>query len=187
MTMQITLTLVAESGEALRQQLLDMLAALPAPPAVRQNMEDLDPPVPLEMEPKTSTYKSSPKIPAKKASPKNGQGSGAPAQKDQSVVEKSQGSEGSGAVIPEIDRGTTLDDAGTPVPPVSDTPEVLTKDALAMKERVIDALQAAWVAGKVQKVREVLSKYGSGAKSFRELDISSFPAIEKALNAGALN
>lgn len=61
------------------------------------------------------------------------------------------------------------------------------KAALALKEDVINALQQAFRAGKIQKVRQVLSQYGNGAKSFREIDIAAFPEISKALKAGALN
>jgi hypothetical protein len=61
------------------------------------------------------------------------------------------------------------------------------KEMLELKQKVIDALQAAFRAGKVQKVRDVLANYGGGAKSFREIDAVAFPVIDKAIQSGALN
>jgi hypothetical protein len=66
------------------------------------------------------------------------------------------------------------------------TPPAPAKEALELKERMIEVLQNAFRAGKVDKVRAVLSKYGNGAKSFREIDIEAFPVIEKVVSQGAL-
>lgn len=82
--------------------------------------------------------------------------------------------------------------AQLPNDPVIEEPQeqiVVTppKEMLELKQKVIDALQAAFRAGKVQKVRDVLANYGGGAKSFREIDAVAFPVIDKAIQSGALN
>ena len=83
----------------------------------------------------------------------------------------------------------TVEEISTPTVSTAEPEDVFglsPKDLLELKDRMIDALQAAFRAGKVQKVRDVLNKYGSGAKSFREIDVSLFPEIEKAIQKGAL-
>jgi hypothetical protein len=61
------------------------------------------------------------------------------------------------------------------------------KEMLELKDKVIEALREAFREGKVAKVRAVLDTYGEGAKSFREIDASLFPDIQKAIQGGALN
>jgi hypothetical protein len=66
-------------------------------------------------------------------------------------------------------------------------PGASPKEMLELKDKVIEALREAFREGKVAKVRAVLDTYGEGAKSFREIDASLFPDIQKAIQGGALN
>jgi hypothetical protein len=67
-----------------------------------------------------------------------------------------------------------------------DTTDLPTKELLELKEKVIDALQSEYRAGKVQKVRDFLVRYGKGVKSFRQISIDDFPGMDKAIREGAL-
>lgn len=69
---------------------------------------------------------------------------------------------------------------------VEEEPAVDTTAAAAIKQAAMDALQDAFAAGKVNQCRALLIKFGDGAKSFREIELSVFPAIAKAIEAGAL-
>jgi hypothetical protein len=57
---------------------------------------------------------------------------------------------------------------------------------MAVKNRAMSALQDAFAAGKVAQCRDLLNKYGEGAKSFRELDLPQFVDLDKAIQGGAL-
>ena len=66
-------------------------------------------------------------------------------------------------------------------------PEVLDPAKLtAIRVKTTEDLQAAYSAGKHTQVLALLSKYGNGAKSFRELQIKDFIPIRKAIDEGAL-
>jgi hypothetical protein len=73
------------------------------------------------------------------------------------------------------------------LPQVNGTAPGSTADAMRLKEETIALLQAAFTQGKVKQVQQVLRNHGMGAKSFREIDISSFPKIAEAIAKGALN
>jgi len=68
-----------------------------------------------------------------------------------------------------------------------DEPETIDPVNLAaLKVRTTEDLQAAYSNGKHKQVLALLSKYGNGAKSFRELQIQDFVPIRKAIDDGAL-
>lgn len=77
-------------------------------------------------------------------------------------------------------------DPAPELPEPEDKPALDPKALVAVRQQTIDDLQAAYASGKQQQVFDLLSKYGNGAKSFRELDISAFPPIRDAIDAGAL-
>jgi hypothetical protein len=56
----------------------------------------------------------------------------------------------------------------------------------ALRLRTTEDLQAAYSGGKHKQVMALLSKYGNGARSFRELQIQDFVPIRKAIDDGAL-
>jgi hypothetical protein len=66
-------------------------------------------------------------------------------------------------------------------------PEVLDAQKLAaIQVETTKDLRAAYASGKHNQVLALLSKFGNGAKSFRELQIQDFPPIRKAIDDGAL-
>jgi len=68
-----------------------------------------------------------------------------------------------------------------------DEPETIDPaNLVALKVRTTEDLQAAYSNGKHKQVLALLSKYGNGAKSFRELQIEDFVPIRKAIDDGAL-
>jgi hypothetical protein len=56
----------------------------------------------------------------------------------------------------------------------------------ALRVKTTEDLQAAYSSGKHKQVLALLSKFGNGAKSFRELQINDFVPIRKAIDDGAL-
>lgn len=65
--------------------------------------------------------------------------------------------------------------------------EIVTPAQLAaIRQKTIDDLQQAYANGQQKEVFALLSKYGNGAKSFRELKADAFVPIRKAIDAGAL-
>ena len=56
----------------------------------------------------------------------------------------------------------------------------------ALRVKTTEELQAAYSSGKHKQVLALLSKYGNGAKSFRELQIQDFIPLRKAIDDGAL-
>ena len=68
-----------------------------------------------------------------------------------------------------------------PAAPVLDVSEIIK-----IRQRTIVDLQEAYANGQQQKVFELLSRFGDGAKSFRELTAESFLPIRKAIDEGAL-
>jgi hypothetical protein len=125
-----------------------------------------------------------PKTPAKKHTPIKSPGI---------YVPPGNGAQSPGALEPQpVTAQGTEAVAQLPHDPVIEEPQeqiavTPPKEMLELKQKVIDALQAAFRAGKVQKVRDVLANYGGGAKSFREIDAVAFPVIDKAIQSGALN
>jgi hypothetical protein len=74
----------------------------------------------------------------------------------------------------------------------ADLPTVAELEAIdptklaALRVKTTEDLQAAYSSGKHKQVLALLSKYGNGAKSFRELQIDDFIPIRKAIDDGAL-
>jgi len=78
-----------------------------------------------------------------------------------------------------------------PPPPVEepeedDEEEIDPKDLIALQTKTLEDLQAAYANGYQKEVFELLSRFGDGAKSFRELPSTAFPAIREAIDNGAL-
>jgi len=70
---------------------------------------------------------------------------------------------------------------------VEPEPEAFDPSKLtALRVKTTEELQAAYSSGKHKQVLALLSKYGNGAKSFRELQIQDFISIRKAIDEGAL-
>jgi hypothetical protein len=68
-----------------------------------------------------------------------------------------------------------------------DEPEPIDPVNLAaLRVKTTEDLQAAYSGGKHKQVMALLSKFGNGAKSFRELQIQDFIPIRKAIDDGAL-
>jgi hypothetical protein len=66
-------------------------------------------------------------------------------------------------------------------------PEALDPSKLAaLRLKTTEDLQAAYSGGKHKAVLALLSKYGNGAKTFRELKLEDFVPIRKAIDEGAL-
>jgi len=76
-----------------------------------------------------------------------------------------------------------------PIPPPPATAESLglAPDEVARnRARTIEDLQAAYANGFQKEVFELLSRFGNGAKSFRELPPEAFVPIREAIDNGAL-
>jgi len=75
-----------------------------------------------------------------------------------------------------------------PVPPPA-TAESLGLDpaeVVKVRQKTIEDLQSAYANGFQKEVFELLSRFGNGAKSFRELPPESFVPIREAIDNGAL-
>ena len=59
-------------------------------------------------------------------------------------------------------------------------------ETVRLRERTIKDLQEAYANGHQQEVFELLSRFGNGAKSFRELPPEAFGPIREAIDKGAL-
>jgi hypothetical protein len=59
-------------------------------------------------------------------------------------------------------------------------------EAIKVRQKTIEELQAAYANGMQKEVFELLSKFGNGAKSFRELPADAFGPIREAIDNGAL-
>jgi hypothetical protein len=57
---------------------------------------------------------------------------------------------------------------------------------VALRIKTTEELQKAFAEGKHTQVMALLSKYGNGAKSFRELRVEDFVPLRKAIDDGAL-
>lgn len=59
-------------------------------------------------------------------------------------------------------------------------------DMVAIRTKTVAELQSAYANGKHAEVLELLSRFGNGAKSFRELPAEAFGPIREAIDLGAL-
>jgi len=66
-------------------------------------------------------------------------------------------------------------------PPVTDPAEIAR-----LRQKTIEDLQTAYANGHQKEVFELLSRFGNGAKSFRELPAEAFLPIREAISKGAL-
>jgi hypothetical protein len=91
-------------------------------------------------------------------------------------------------------RKLAVEKAAAKKAPVADEPEPAPKasapidpaDLIKLRTKTIAELQEAYANGQQKEVFELLSKYGKGAKSFRELPAEAFGPIREAIDAGAL-
>jgi hypothetical protein len=68
-------------------------------------------------------------------------------------------------------------------------PSALTLDPISaekLKAEVIAKMQDWFAAGRVKLIREVLEKYGDGAKSFPEIPAERFVKIDQAIKSGEI-
>lgn len=79
--------------------------------------------------------------------------------------------------------------AKAPEPEPEEEEDILVKpdvkqavDLLKLKEQQLDRLRELFNAGKGTYVRELLAKFGNGAKVFPEVDAAQFPEIKKAID-----
>jgi hypothetical protein len=76
-----------------------------------------------------------------------------------------------------------------PLPPPPATAESLGLDpaeVVNIRQKTINDLQEAYANGHQQEVFDLLSRFGNGAKSFRELPPDAFVPIREAIDNGAL-
>jgi predicted lipid-binding transport protein (Tim44 family) len=59
-------------------------------------------------------------------------------------------------------------------------------ELVKLRTKTIEELQAAYANGHQKEVFELLSRFGNGAKSFRELPPEAFAPIREAIDLGAL-
>lgn len=64
--------------------------------------------------------------------------------------------------------------------------EPTPSEMVAIRQKTIEDLQAAYSGGKQKEVFKLLAEHGNGAKSFRELTVEAFLPIRKAIDEGAL-
>jgi len=74
------------------------------------------------------------------------------------------------------------EDEEEPAPPAA----VNDADLVQIRVKTTADLQAAYANGFQKEVFELLSRFGNGAKSFREVPADAFPAIREAIDNGAL-
>lgn len=82
----------------------------------------------------------------------------------------------------------TVDTAlGMPMPPPPKSAEGMDPaEVVRIRQKTIEELQAAYANGFQNEVLELLSRFGNGAKSFRELTPDAFVPIREAIDNGAL-
>lgn len=76
-------------------------------------------------------------------------------------------------------------------PPVEEpTPDPFVEadpaEVVKIRQKTIEDLQTAYANGRQKEVFELLSRFGNGAKSFRELPPEAFMPIRQAIDLGAL-
>jgi hypothetical protein len=82
--------------------------------------------------------------------------------------------------------------AAAPAPAPKSTPKAAPAEALdpvevvKIRAKTIEDLQTAYANGHQKEVFELLSRFGNGAKSFRELPPEAFMPIREAIDNGAL-
>ena len=59
-------------------------------------------------------------------------------------------------------------------------------EVVRLRQQTIADLQAAYANGYQAEVFELLSRFGNGAKTFRELPAEAFVPIREAIDNGAL-
>ena len=64
--------------------------------------------------------------------------------------------------------------------------EVDPAEMVKIRQKTIEDLQTAYANGQQKEVFELLSRFGNGAKSFRELPPDAFVPIREAIDNGAL-
>ena len=64
--------------------------------------------------------------------------------------------------------------------------EVDPAEAVKTRQKTLEDLQTAYANGHHKEVLELLSRFGNGAKSFRELPVDAFVPIREAIDNGAL-
>ena len=64
--------------------------------------------------------------------------------------------------------------------------EVDPAEAVKIRQKTLEDLQTAYANGHQKEVLELLSRFGNGAKSFRELPVDAFVPIREAIDNGAL-
>jgi len=65
-------------------------------------------------------------------------------------------------------------------------PELDPAEVVKLRTKTIEDLQQAYADGHQKEVFELLSRFGNGAKSFRELPADAFVPIRRAIDNGAL-
>ena len=65
-------------------------------------------------------------------------------------------------------------------------PQVDPVEVVKIRQKTIEDLQSAYANGHQKEVFELLSRFGNGAKSFRELPPEAFMPISDAISKGAL-
>jgi hypothetical protein len=75
-----------------------------------------------------------------------------------------------------------------PVPPpaTAESLGLAPDEVVKVRQKTIEDLQSAYANGFQKEVFELLSRFGNGAKSFRELPPESFVPIREAIDNGAL-
>ena len=75
-----------------------------------------------------------------------------------------------------------------PVPPpaTAESLGLAPDEVVKVRQKTIEDLQSAYANGFQKEVFELLSRFGNGAKSFRELPPESFVPIREAIDLGAL-
>ena len=65
-------------------------------------------------------------------------------------------------------------------------PQMDPVEVVKIRQKTIEDLQSAYANGHQKEVFELLSRFGNGAKSFRELPPEAFMPISEAISKGAL-
>ena len=73
-----------------------------------------------------------------------------------------------------------------PEEPAAEKPALDVNEIVKIRQRTVVDLQEAYANGRQKEVFELLSRFGNGAKSFRELTADAFLPIREAIDAGAL-
>jgi hypothetical protein len=76
--------------------------------------------------------------------------------------------------------------AAPPPPATAESLGLDPAEVVKIRQKTIEDLQSAYANGFQKEVFELLSRFGNGAKSFRELPPESFVPIREAIDNGAL-